>query len=68
MSKRHVALDHNTVIYFRLCEFIGFCRYVFHYESVVTRCACQVYLLRCSCTLFFFFKFKSRLKLELKFC
>jgi len=54
MSKHHVALDYSTAImYFRPCEFIALCRYVFQYESVVTRHACQVYLLHCSCTLLF---------------
>jgi len=67
MSQRHVALDYNIVIiYFRLCEFIALCRCVFQYESVVTRRACQVYLLHCSCTPLFKKIVKSSLKLELK--
>lgn len=63
MSKHHVALDYSVVIiYFRLCEFIALCLYVFQYESVVTRRACQVYLLPCSCILLFKKMVKSRLK------
>jgi len=55
MSTRHAAVDYNIVIiYFRLCECIAVCCYVFQYESVVTRRACQVYVLNCFCTLMFF--------------